>query len=64
MQTWRYSVTEYDPARPWTILSVRNGMSIELDDDSRFWEWAYERWPTPRYRVELAPHEITRHLKS
>ena len=55
MQTWRYSLTEYDPEQPWRILSVRNGMGVELDDEAPFWEWAYEHWPTPRYSVELAP---------
>jgi hypothetical protein len=63
VQTWTYSVTAYDPAQPWKIISTRTGMTVELEDDVPFWDWAYDRWPTPQYKVELAPNELTRHLR-
>lgn len=63
MQTWRYSVTEYDPERSWVVVSTRRGMTVELNDDVPFWDWAFEEWPTPRYKVELEPYEQARHLR-
>ncbi len=63
MQTWHFSVTEYRPGKPWEVLSVRSGMTVDLDDECPFWDWAYEQFPTPTYKVELDAHETIRHLR-
>jgi hypothetical protein len=54
---YRYSVTEYDSERPWIVRGNQRG-SVALDDDARFFEWAAEHWPAPRWRVELDPWQL------
>jgi hypothetical protein len=52
MITHCFRVYEYDPSRPWIILSTQ-AQSIELPDDQDFDRWARERFPDDRYRVLL-----------
>lgn len=49
-----YRLTSYDPDRPWIVIGMQH-LAIELDDAKDFAAWAAERWPKPRYGVELAP---------
>lgn len=58
VRTWTYTLTEHDPAKPWLIVSVRRGMTAELDDALNFFTWAHEQWPSDRYSVELDPYQL------
>jgi hypothetical protein len=49
-----FTLTEYDPDRPW-IVRVTGRHVIELPDDEDFAVWAADRWPDQRFRVELDP---------
>ena len=42
MLEYRYSVTEYDPDRPWVVLGSSRGQ-VTLPDDDSFFEWAQEQ---------------------
>jgi hypothetical protein len=50
----RYTVTEYDPERPWVMLTQTRGLVVDLDAQD-FPAWAARAWPAPRYRTELEP---------
>jgi hypothetical protein len=52
--TFSYTVTEYDPKKPWLAISTSR-RQVELDDAHSFVHWAHERWPAPRYTVQLDP---------
>jgi hypothetical protein len=58
MAEYRYTVTEYDPERPWIALGSTR-WQVTLRDDSRFFEWAHEHWPAPRWSVQLDPWQLT-----
>ena len=58
MPEYRYTVSEHDPERPWIVLGSNRGQ-VTLPDDSRFFEWAQEHWPAPRWSVELDPWQLT-----
>jgi len=50
----RYTVTEYDPQRPWMMVSRTRGLVVTLDAEA-FPAWAARAWPAPRYTTELEP---------
>jgi hypothetical protein len=50
--SYSYTVTEYEPERPWVVRSTSRG-SVELPQDTHFYDWACERWPGPRFGVKL-----------
>ena len=50
--SYSYTVTEYEPERPWVVRSTSRG-SIELPQDTHFYDWAREQWPGPRFGVKL-----------
>jgi len=53
-----FTVTEHDPQRPWIVLGQQH-VTVQLDDGVEFFEWAAERWPAPRWTVELDPWQLT-----
>ena len=55
MREHRFTLTEYDPDRPWVVRSQGRHF-IELPDDQDFAAWASERWPDQRFMVELEPN--------
>jgi hypothetical protein len=57
MPVYRYSVTEYDPERPWIVLGSSRGQ-VTLPDNESFYEWAHEHWPAPRWSVQLDPWQL------
>ncbi len=63
MPEFAYTVTEHDPARPWVVLGQQRDRVMLAEGDD-FFTWANERWPAPRWSVELDPHELTRALWS
>jgi hypothetical protein len=54
-----FTVYERDPDKPWIITDVTHH-TIDLSDAGEFADWARERWPSPRYTVELDPGQETR----
>ena len=54
MREHRFTLTEYDPDRPWVVRATGRHV-IELPDDQDFGAWAAERWPDQRFKVELEP---------
>jgi hypothetical protein len=52
-----YTVTEYDPDQPWVVIG-RGQHTVTLDADENFFLWARERWPEPRWSVELDPYQL------
>jgi hypothetical protein len=58
MRIWIYTLTEHEPDEPRRIVSVRQGMTVELEDRANFFEWSNEHWPTDRYSVELDSHQL------
>jgi hypothetical protein len=59
---FHFSVTEFDPAKPWMIVSTRTGLSLEASSAEEFRERAQQEWPAERYTIELAPGELSRAL--
>jgi hypothetical protein len=57
MSEWSYTVTEHDPEQPWLVLG-RGRHTVTLDNDENFFVWAQERWPEPRWSVELDPYQL------
>ena len=58
MRTWTYTLTEHQPDKPWLVVSVKRGMTIELEDGANFFEWSHQQWPADRYSVELDPYQL------
>jgi hypothetical protein len=50
----RYTVTEYDPQRPWVMVSRTRGLAVDLDAED-FPAWAARAWPATRYTTEIEP---------
>jgi hypothetical protein len=53
-----FTLTDHDPNRPWIVLS-REHRTVTLEDGVAFFEWAHERWPSPRWTVELDPWQLS-----
>jgi hypothetical protein len=52
MPVFSFTLTEYQPDKPWLIVSIGRD-SVELEDGENFYDWAQEHYPNSRYRVEL-----------
>lgn len=55
---YRFTLTEHDSERPWIVRSQEH-RAVSLDDGVDFFEWAHERWPAPRWKVELDPFQLS-----
>lgn len=55
MRCYSYTVAEHDPDRAWIVLGEIRHLTVELDEDASFSEWARREWPRPRYEVALDP---------
>jgi hypothetical protein len=51
--TYRYTITEYDAARPWVSVGPLRRMTVELEDAEDFAVWAAQAWPRPRFQADL-----------
>jgi hypothetical protein len=57
MAVYGFTVTEHDSARPWIVVG-REHRKVELGDGMGFFDWARERWPEPRWSIELDPWQL------
>jgi hypothetical protein len=57
MRTYRFTLTEHDPDRPW-IVRGQDRQTITLAEGANFFEWAHEQWPPPQWSVELDPWQL------
>jgi hypothetical protein len=55
---YRFTTTEHDPGRLWIVVG-RQHQTVTLADGANFFEWAAERWPAPRWTVELDPWQLS-----
>jgi len=53
-----FTLIEHDPHRPWIVLGSEH-RTITLDDEADFFEWAIQRWPSPRWTVEPDPWQLS-----
>ena len=58
MREFSFTITEHDSERPWLALSSER-RSVELPDGVEFFAWARERWPAPRWSVQLDPWQLS-----
>jgi hypothetical protein len=58
MREYRFTLLEHDAERPWIVVSQEH-RTATLDDDADFFTWARERWPGPRWTVELDPWQLS-----
>jgi len=49
-----YTVTMYDPDRPWIVASREHG-TVQLADGVDFGAWARQQYPDPQTTVQLDP---------
>jgi hypothetical protein len=55
---YSFTVWEHDAERPWIVLGSERHTAT-LADDVSFFEWARERWPSPRFKIELDPWQLS-----
>jgi hypothetical protein len=58
VREYSFTITEHDAERPWIVLETSH-QTIVLDDGIEFFEWAAQRWPAPRWTVQLDPWQLT-----
>jgi hypothetical protein len=58
MPEFSYVITEHDPQQPWIVVG-RTRHAVTLEDGQNFVEWAHDRWPAPRWSVELDPYQLS-----
>jgi hypothetical protein len=57
MPEFTYTLTEHDPDRPWIVVGSEHYL-VTLDANENFFLWVRERWPEPRWSVELDPWQL------
>jgi hypothetical protein len=57
VREYRFTITEHDAERPWIVLGSEHHTAA-LEDGVSFFAWAHERWPPPRWTVELDPWQL------
>jgi hypothetical protein len=58
MPEFSFTVTEYSPDKPWLVVGSEH-RTVQLDDREDFHDWAHERWPEPRWRVDANPWQLS-----
>jgi hypothetical protein len=54
---YAFTVNEHDAARPWIVVG-QGRHTVTLERGVNFFDWAHERWPSPRWTVELDPWQL------
>jgi hypothetical protein len=57
MTEFTYTLTEHDPDRPWIVVGSEHYL-VTLDANENFFRWARDRWPEPRWSIELDPWQL------
>jgi hypothetical protein len=55
VRRYTYSLVEDDADRPWIVVGDIQHLTVELDDDANFFDWAARKWPKPRFEAPLMP---------
>jgi hypothetical protein len=55
MPEFAFTIYEHDPVRPGRVVGHAQHLTVTLDADEHFFAWARERWPEPRWSIELDP---------
>jgi hypothetical protein len=58
VRTYRYTVAEHDPDRPWIIVGEIRSLTVDLQAGQNFYDWAAREWPRPRFEVQLDPWQL------
>jgi hypothetical protein len=58
MRAFAFTLTEHDAGRPWIVVG-REHRTVELEDGADFFSWALQRWPKPRWTIELDPWQLS-----
>lgn len=61
VREYGFAITEYDPERPWAVLSSEH-RTIKLPDGLDFYAWAHGQWSAPHWSVELDPWQLSPRL--
>ncbi len=59
MRSLSFTIIEHDLLRPW-IVTAREALTVELEDEVDLFAWARERWPAARFTVQLDPGQLSR----
>jgi hypothetical protein len=57
IREWSYTVTEHDPDHTWIVVGQARHIAT-LEAEENFFLRARERWPEPRWSVELDPRQL------
>jgi hypothetical protein len=52
-----FILTEHDPQQPSIVVGSEHYI-VTLDANENFFLWARDRWPEPRWSVELDPWQL------
>ena len=55
---YSFTVTEHDAHRPWIVFGTEPH-KVTLEQGVDFFAWAQERWPKPRWTVQLDPWQLS-----
>jgi hypothetical protein len=58
MPEFSFTILEHDPDRPSQVVGQAIRRTVRLDADEHFFVWARERWPEPRWSIELDPYQL------
>ena len=58
MREYSFTVTEHDLERAWIVVGQEH-QTVTLADGVKFFEWAREHWPEPRWTVQPDPWHLT-----
>lgn len=58
MPEYSFTLAKHDSERPWIVVGQEHRI-VTLDDGVKFFEWANENWPAPRWTVQLDPWQLT-----
>ena len=59
MPTYSFTLTEYDPERPWIVVARHEHHTVELEEGVAFFAWARDQWPPPRWSIQLDPWQLS-----
>ena len=58
MPEYSLTVTDHDQEQLWLVVDSEH-RTVTLEDGENFFSWAHQRWPSPRWNVELDPGQLS-----